>query len=810
MPVCRFSFNSWGPVYFSVLCCEEASLNLSLNLESSERFVLPVYTCCFFVEGSHVFNKKERDRGFSQFTDRRRDDIADPKKGFLKDDTITIDVHIHLCRDWIEHADTDDNEDSSRSPMYDSKKNTGFIGMKNQGATCYLNSLIQSLYHLPTLRKAVFMIPTESDKSPADSIPLALQRLFYQLQNSNEPVGTSEVTRSFGWTTDDALQQHDIQEFCRKLIEKLELKMKATQAEGTIERLFRGSLYNFIKCTDVDYESSRNEDFYGMSPNFLGSLVPPLTSVCVSPDISLNVKGCRDVYESLRKYTEVETLDGENKYNSEKFGLQPAKKGILFESFPPILHLHLKRFEYDFEHDKYVKVYDKFFFPATINVKEFLSPSADKTIDYTYHLHGVFVHTGSVGAGHYYAFLRPTLGPQWYRFDDGTVSKVSAQKAIDDNFGTVGFDKKSGSAYMLVYAMDGARKNVFAPLSDKDIPQHLENRFNEDKIKEQNRLNAQREDELYTEIHVVTLDMFKEHAETDLFHPGQPKVLRLKKETPAGDVPKEVAKFLEVPLEQFRLWKWCKRKNGTLRLEDPLSVDDDNRKILSQLLRGKDKVLVLWAEMSSKPDVPSFIPYDPKQNCVISIKSYDASRGDCRFIGNILCTEKEKLSDCLPRIRAVLGWADDAPVHLYEEVRPTMVDRIDSLDHTLEALELGQGDILVAQAPPKEGDASAFEFPTPTEYFDWLLNRIKIVLKKKDDPKDQGISVWVDGAVTYSTGVKRVGAALNWEPSKIRLTPTLMYDLASSFFRSFLFRWHDERLREESRWPASRILNRDI
>jgi ubiquitin carboxyl-terminal hydrolase 7 len=35
-------------------------------------------------------------------------------------------------------------------------------------------------------------------------------------------------------------------------------------------------------------------------------------------------------------------LNGENKYQAEGFGLQDAK-GIIFESFPSVLHLQLKR-----------------------------------------------------------------------------------------------------------------------------------------------------------------------------------------------------------------------------------------------------------------------------------------------------------------------------------------------------------------------------------------------------------------------------------------------------------------------------------
>jgi ubiquitin carboxyl-terminal hydrolase 7 len=46
----------------------------------------------------------------------------------------------------------------------------------------------------------------------------------------------------------------------------------------------------------------------------------------------------------------------ENAYSAEGYGLQDATKGVIFTSFPPVLHLQLKRFEYDFERDSLVKV----------------------------------------------------------------------------------------------------------------------------------------------------------------------------------------------------------------------------------------------------------------------------------------------------------------------------------------------------------------------------------------------------------------------------------------------------------------------
>lgn len=60
--------------------------------------------------------------------------------------------------------------------------------------------------------------------------------------------------------------------------------------------------------------------------------------------------------DSFRDYIAVEMMDGDNKYQAEGYGLQDAKKGIVFQSFPPVLQIQLKRFEYDIQRDVMVKV----------------------------------------------------------------------------------------------------------------------------------------------------------------------------------------------------------------------------------------------------------------------------------------------------------------------------------------------------------------------------------------------------------------------------------------------------------------------
>lgn len=51
------------------------------------------------------------------------------------------------------------------------------------------------------LMQAVYLMPTESDDS-SRCVALALQRVFYELQFSDKPVGTKKLTKSFGYVAE--------------------------------------------------------------------------------------------------------------------------------------------------------------------------------------------------------------------------------------------------------------------------------------------------------------------------------------------------------------------------------------------------------------------------------------------------------------------------------------------------------------------------------------------------------------------------------------------------------------------------------
>jgi hypothetical protein len=62
----------------------------------------------------------------------------------------------------------------------------------------------------------------------------------------------------------------------------------------------------------------------------------------------------------FQDYVATETLDGDNKYDAGEHGLQEAEKGVIFASFPPVLHLHLMRFQYDPVTDCSIKFNDRY------------------------------------------------------------------------------------------------------------------------------------------------------------------------------------------------------------------------------------------------------------------------------------------------------------------------------------------------------------------------------------------------------------------------------------------------------------------
>ena len=65
------------------------------------------------------------------------------------------------------------------------------------------------------------------------------------MQTTNKSaVETTSLTKSFGWDSSEAWQQHDIQELCRVMFDALEQCFKNTDQADFINMLYEGIYFN--------------------------------------------------------------------------------------------------------------------------------------------------------------------------------------------------------------------------------------------------------------------------------------------------------------------------------------------------------------------------------------------------------------------------------------------------------------------------------------------------------------------------------------------------------------------------------------
>ncbi|KAM7196423.1 ubiquitin carboxyl-terminal hydrolase [Rhypophila sp. PSN 637] len=792
--------------------CDQASIYLEHGFDPDQ--VPDSWSCCvqfalvlwnpkdpslyFHHTAHHRFTKEESDWGFTRFLELRKMFNAgwdNSERPIVEDDTANITAYVRIVEDETGVLWHSLNN-------YDSKKETGYVGLKNQGATCYLNSLLQSLYFTNAFRVAIYQIPTEHDDRMVNSA-YALQRLFYQLQTSNQSVGTNELTKSFGWDSRQIFEQQDVQEFSRKLMEQMENKMKGTPQEKALPDIFSGKVKTYVSCINVDYESSRIEDFW---------------------DLQMNVSGNKNLLESFQDYVKLERMDGENRYSAGKHGLQDANKGVIFTSFPDVLHLQLKRFGYDYERDVPTKVNDRYEFPEEFDAGAYLSQDADKSESWEYQLHGVLVHTGDLNTGHYYAFLKPEKDGWWYKYDDDKVTKARKRDVLEENFGGPAkipdprirglVQKKTPlmrahNAYMLVYMRKSRLDKILKPVTDDDIPTHLVTRIAEEVAQREARKKEREEQHLYLGVKVITEATFQQHGGTDLAafdappeqDPAAPRYHRVLRTATMKEVIAMIAKDIGQDPKRIRVWIMVNRQNKTIRPDTPvMDLQPTVEDTYTRAAAHRDQALRLWVEVAEEVDANGeaiWPTYQGQANGVVLksdlillfLKWFDVESQSLRGVGHLYISKEKKVEDLVPIIMKRMSWGDKLPsdekIQLWEEIKPNMIEGLKA-KMTLKTAELQDGDIICFQRmherksrlglgeskSAEEANKNSDRYEDAREYYDFLIHKRLVSFRahpgKCDATTYPEFDLELNSKISYDKLAEKVGERLQVEPTHLR------------------------------------------
>ena len=227
-----------------------------------------------------------------------------------------------------------------------------YVGLKNLGCICYLNSLLQIFFSIIPFRESII---NSYCKNEEKNVLYQLKYLFSSLKYyDTEYFIPYDFTQNFDNEKLNIREQMDMDEFFSLLLDKLENRLKGTNNENIIKYFFE------IKTSD--------DLIFQQGCNHHRSKEVSLLSV------QLQVKGKKNIKESLDTFVEGELMDKDNciycEHCNKKF---PAVKSQSFKKLPRILIFVLKRFEFNYETMQKIKINDEYQFPLELDMTDYLN-----------------------------------------------------------------------------------------------------------------------------------------------------------------------------------------------------------------------------------------------------------------------------------------------------------------------------------------------------------------------------------------------------------------------------------------------------
>lgn len=190
----------------------------------------------------------------------------------------------------------------------------------------------------------------------------------------------------------------------------------ALSTESPVTRIFGGKLRSEFKVPG-------NKTSVTMEP------YQPLQLDIGSPDV-------HNIVDALKGLTKPESIQGD--FNSSRGPNVTATKQLFIETLPPVLILHLKRFQYDSLTGATQKIWKKVGYPLDLEIPREVFPAHRRNALTAhgglpkYRLMGVIYHHGkNASGGHYTVDVRRQDGREWIRMDDTVIRRVRSEDVAE-------------------------------------------------------------------------------------------------------------------------------------------------------------------------------------------------------------------------------------------------------------------------------------------------------------------------------------------------------------------------------------------
>lgn len=342
------------------------------------------------------------------------------------------------------------NREERMTPVHGSV-HPGITGLKNLGNSCYMNSIIQCLSNTTHLTKYFTDNLYIDDLNTSDSttqgqvveeVAQVIKALWRGQYKSISPHDLKITVGQYKLQFDSYEQQdshefltflldwmhNDLKRVCKTSLETAIAEKEWDKAmksqKSIISDLFFGQLRSTITCSSCKQGSTTYEIFNSLTTSL------PHSNRCTLNDCV------------LRFVTGQKVLG----WKCPKCKMpRDATKKFDFVKLAPIIVIHLNRFgESGGWLEKRNTSVD---FPLTgFNLKPYLVMDADTATipnirNYSYSLYAMSNHYGTMEGGHYTAYCKNTTQNKWYKYDDQTVTEVTASHVKSQNT----------SAYLLFY-----------------------------------------------------------------------------------------------------------------------------------------------------------------------------------------------------------------------------------------------------------------------------------------------------------------------------------------------------------------------